>query len=305
MVKNRLRILEFKMYQSPSTLERKARKSIDVALRWLEPQGITLERKPAVVHSRTFFPLDTTVYASVDRDEKRVVRDYSQHIFYLLESMYSRFGLKISRKVADQLANQAEALIEFFKKGIKSKADITLYNPVAEIKNLDELMVHEIWHLVEKQAELNEGDEIIAEGTATLVQYRFTGRFCFLGQREDLYETVATIIRHRFSGDTIPLKDLLDPSLRKKINEAADAFTRTSDRYRRETRALVRSSPYIEAQRKEILTNPAWKDFRNQPSAETYLQGLRALGDNLIAEELKDQDLTKLVEYGARLIKKR
>ena len=290
---------------SKQSVGKKSQKSITIALNWLKQQDIELKYRPTVVHSGMECPFNADACASVNSEDDYVVSAFSHKLYFELEAMYGRFGLTLSRKVCDAISEKASGLLSTFQRSKGLEADITLYNPVAQhLKELDEIMVHEMWHLVERQEGIKDGSEIIGEGTATIVQYRFAGKRCFLQERENTYETIAAIIQHQFNGCEIPLSDLLKPSLRKKINQAAEAFTGSSERLRDEAIERVKSPEYIELQRQSILAHPAWASFRKNPTPKTYLEGLRAIGDEVIADELEGQNLKRLVKYGAGLITK-
>ena len=109
-----------------------------------------------------------------------------------------------------------------FPKGILGNdADIFLYRPIQNrLNDLDELMAHEVWHLIERKYGVFDGNGFIHEGTATYVQNRFAGRKSeWIGSEADyfgaVYNNAAHLVQEEVGKEPNPLKAILNPGKRK------------------------------------------------------------------------------------------
>jgi len=207
------------------TVERKAQESVAHALEWLEDQGIQLGYSPTIAYVDAKHPIIKQAVAVVDREEESFLRALNLPMSMFCEALYKRSGLEGNvGAVAQVIELNKDQFLSAFDTA-KTGADITLYRPAkSTLKKLDDIMVHEVWHLVEKG--LLNGDDFIHEGTATYVANRFAGRESQHGDffwkifgkdmQTRMYEGVAEVIS-RLYGEQLDLRDLLKKSKRKGI----------------------------------------------------------------------------------------
>ncbi len=203
---------------------------------WFSAQGINLEYIPTVAYVDRESSLGERVLASVEAEELSVLGALNMPLSLFCEALYARTGLRVTSSFKEIIKVLELNRKQFYVRDeiSKSDADITLYRPAKKSKarELDELIAHEVWHLIEKEKGFASGEDfIIGEGTATYAANRFAGNISghhpefwnfIYGSKftQDMvlikYMYVASLISELY-GEEFNLRDLLQKSTRKKI----------------------------------------------------------------------------------------
>ncbi len=220
-------------------------------------------------------------------------------------------NINLSDEAVDEFAKQLADNSEEFIASLRHEAphefddetDIFVYKG-ANIDNLHDLMVHELWHLIESQAGVFKTSEFIHEGTATYVQKKFLGInpdvdnfYIEESSAHALYDLVAKIVKEELDAAEGYASMLFQPEFRKKL----------SDRVKKEVLplyfdALDKESP---AQQKAgIVNNPHYAAFIQDPSRDNLIAAFRSMGAIKWAEELDSQNLSSYIEHIKRLLEK-
>ncbi|MFW6014630.1 MAG: hypothetical protein ACOCQG_05625 [Candidatus Nanoarchaeia archaeon] len=293
----------------PNEIVDKALDSVRKAVDYFEEQGITLDYVPGVEYSNQPCKLNPYILAAVDID----IESYKNLMGLIgstfMKTTYERlFGLKLSEEALRESIDVAKAEIEtIFPAGIYGDyIDIHLYSPIqSELHRLDELMAHEVWHLIEKEHGLLDGKGFIHEGTATYAQNRFVGReFEWAGSETDyagvVYENTAYLVHEEVKNEPDPLKALLDTEKRKNIQLKFDekilplAYEKAVD--------LIEAGATNDFSKELLFNHPAYEAFRKKPNADNLLFALRQREYVKLADDISKQDMTKLVKYYKELI---
>ncbi len=263
------------------TVERRAQESVVRALEWLVNQKVSLGYTPTVAYVDTTHPQNKKIAASIDLEEESFLRALNMPLSMFCEALYVRSGLAGNSQNVSKIL---ELNREYFPVMIpKSDADITLYKPAkSNIGKLDEIMVHEIWHLIEKEKGLLNGDNFIHEGTATHVQNRFAGRSSYVGNffwkifdndlQARMYFGVAEAISLLY-GEKFDLRELFKNSNREKIRRLSESniLTPLKEKIKKQLEANYQKL-YQQSQqdRYQVVYEGAFKQAvnRGQPNTE-------------------------------------
>lgn len=294
---------------TPAQIEERAEQALDNVKSFFARYGIELEKKPKVKYLDMNCPLNARAAGVANIDIESLKRLMGTVGVTLTKSMYQHFDLEIS----DEAANEALAVVQNELSGIFEQAplfkegeDIDLFFPIRNmIDNLDSVMAHESWHLHESALGVTVTEPLIREATATYVENLIAGKSCANPVIKDHFDVVyklgAAIVEEELADEENPLKALLNPGVRRKIES----------RFQREAMPLfyqkVRQSfnPDLSRsfQKQFLKTDPAYENFRKNPSAANLLYALTQRGYRKLAEDFGKQDIGKLLEYSQNLLK--
>ncbi len=302
-------LLKAKPAVPPAEIEARANASVKKAISYFKEQGIDLGYVPRVKYTGESWKINSNAFAAVDTD-----LDFCKSVSglmgsTLMKTSYERgFGLKLSDEALKQGVEVAIRELEaMFPKGLLGNdADIFLFRPIQnKLEDLDEIMAHEVWHLIEKKKGIFDGTSFVHEGTATYVQNRFAGRESeWRGSETDyfgtIYNNTAHLVQEEVGKEPNPLKAILDAEKRKAIQ--AKFEERVLPLVYEKASELIAAGATREFGREIVLTHPAYNAFRQKPNADNLLEALRIRGYLKLSEEISRQDMTKAVEYNRRLL---
>lgn len=247
--------------------------------------------------------------ANLRIEDYKLIRDEMEMMKDWLSSFHH---LEISDDAADEFSRHIQENSEEFTEQLRHSSphefdretDIFIYN-VANINKLHDLMVHELWHLIEVQKGVFKGSECIHEGTATFIQKRFIGAdpagedFHKKATASNaMYDMVGKIVDEELKLAQGSLPKLLEKDFRKKL----------ADRVKSEVLPLwfeAFNKESSEQQRTMIINNPHYAAFVENPSHENLIATFRSMGALKWADEMDKQDTSSYVEHLKRVIGKR
>src|SRR3989338_10074287 len=303
------RFSTLKPEMSAEEIEAKARNSVTRVMDYYTEQGIELGYVPRVKYTGESCRFNKYVLAQVESDISFTKNVMGLFASTLLKTVYDKlFCLQMSEETLQESIEVATGEFEaMFPNGmLNDDADIFLYKPVQNNLNLlDEYMAHEVWHLIEKKYGVLDGNGFIHEGTATYVQNRFVGRESeWRGNETDyfgmVYHNTAHFVQQEVVNESNPLKAILDTEKRKAIQ--AKFEQRVLPLFYEKAAAMIETGATKEFVREILLTHAAYEAFRKEPTGENLLVALRQKGYVKCADEISQQDITKLVEYYRELL---
>jgi|GEM_PF-2676446 len=293
---------------TPSAIEAKAEVSIDNILRFFASHGVELKKRPKVHYSDMSCPLNNRAAAMANTDVESMKGLLSMVGSVLTRTGYGRFGLTVSDEAMQEtLAVSKGHLSEVFRQVslFGDGADIALFPPIVNMLNeMDSTMGHEMWHLKEEEAGLLADESMFREATATYVENLIAGKSSLNPQIQDHFDVVykygASIVEEELAGVKNPLQALLDTEVRKRLN--AKFQEKVLPLFEQKVKETFDPSLSEGYERQLLKTDEAYAAFRNNPSAETYLEALRKRGYAKLADDFAKQDLTQIVEHEKRLL---
>jgi hypothetical protein len=179
-------------------------------------------------------------------------------------------------------------------------ADIVLYKPSSELtqNGINQVMAHEMWHLIEQEKGISLQHPIIIEGTATYVQKRLFGEKILPQKNTDftkwLYLDSAYITQEVVADSENPFRSLLEDKVRSEIDN------KITDDLKSRLEKLTRSSWEIPGAKEEMLQKalkvPELAVLKGNLSKENLLEAYRKLGATTLAKELRHQNVENLIE---------
>lgn len=294
-------------------MERIGQMTLEKILAALKAQGIELLKLPRIKYLDTEFPSNPEVIAMANTDIE-TSRKITEIIgTTMLKATYLSMSLSISEEAAqecidasfqgDMEKSTAEILLG------ESDADIIFFSPAKKLAEdpdkLAAIMVHEIWHLVEIQHGLHASAAYTHEATATFVQnlYLFNSSSApdpIEHHLQVVYNYGAHIIELELQGESNPLSALLKPEVRARLERRFKA--EVIPLYKAKILESWDMSLLEKPLKQNLLTHPAFEEFRKDPSTENYLLGLKKQGYSKLVDELQQQDTGRLVEYHRKLL---
>lgn len=294
---------------SPEEIGDRANASVSKAVDYFRRQGFDLGYTPTVKYTEELCRFNANATAGIDAD-----LDFMRNVLGLvgatsLKTVYERlFELKISDEALKETVKVVRKELEaMFPDGILGDdADIFLFKPIQyTLKDLDELMVHEVWHLIERKYGVLDEAGFIHEGTATYVKNRFAGRPSeWSGVETDyfgmVYDNTAYLVQEEVDKEANPLQAILEPERRKSIQKRFEE--RVLPLFYQKVAELLESGATRNFERDLISNHPAYEDFRKNPDRDNLLKAYRQRGYVKLADELSKQDMREMVEYNQELL---
>lgn len=280
----------------------------EVALHFLKLSGfeytddltISYIRQECVLHAGAI------LRANYRMEAYQGMRDAMENIRIWLSMFHN---INLSDEAVDEFSRQITEDSEEINASVKrdvphefdDETDIFIYNG-ADVNDLYDLLVHELWHLIESKAGVFRTSECIHEGTAVYMQKMFLGisdpstrDFHPEGSSaRALYDLVSRIVKEELDSAGGSISMLLEPVLRKRI--AARVKTEVLPLY---FEAFDRE--VSEKQGSMIRNNPHYAPFIANPTHENLIAAFRSMGAIKWADELDGQDISSLVEYYKKL----
>lgn len=240
--------------------------------------------------------------ANFRMEEYQAMRDGMENIRIWL-SMFHNINLsdeavdEFSRQLTENSEEVSSSLRHDAPHEFDNETDIFIYNG-ADVSDLHDLLVHELWHLIESKAGVFRTPECIHEGTAVYVQKMFLGirdpsarDFYPEGSSAHaLYDLVSRIVGEELDSERASISMLFEPEFRKKIStrvttEVLPLYFQAFSREVSEQQGLM------------IRNNAHYAPFISSPTRENLIAALRSMGAIKWADELDGQDISSLVEY--------
>ena len=293
---------------TPSAIEAKADASIDNVLKFFASHGVELKKRPKVRYSDMPCPLNNRAAAMANTDVESMKGLLSMIGASLTRASYRRFGLTVSDEAMQEaLAVSNGYLSEVFRQVslFGEGTDVALFPPIQNmLDEMDSTVGHEMWHLKEEENGLLVDESMLREATATYVENLIAGKSSLNPQIRDHFDVVykygAAIVEEELLGVVNPLQALLDPEVRRKLD--AKFQEKVMPLFERKVSETFDPSLSEGYERQLLRTDEAYVAFRNNPSADTYLEALRRRGYAKLADDFAKQDLTQIVKHGKRLL---
>jgi hypothetical protein len=303
LMKNRFEVYsedDHQSYQhlSPQEIEARAEESLDMVIDTLRTSGIELAKRPKILFKDEPCVFHKDALASAKTDISTSKKLLSVVGADILKAGMARFGLKLSDVAIDQSVKVTSQLAQsLFPKGM-SEEDIVLYGLIRrELGNLNGIIAHEVWHLIEDQRGIFASESFTHEGTATFVQSLFSTQKSEISDPcyHLIYNVGAEIVEREVHGEQNPLLALLNPAVRARIEACFKAellpLLHTT---------IVKSfNPHAGDAfwQRRLKSDPIYQEFKENPSPATYLLSLQKQGYHQMAQELSSQNVEHIVQH--------
>ena len=222
------------------------------------------------------------------------------------------FGLELSEAayretealILERLSSLEEKFVTENGEEADKEVDVFVYmneeDVVPDWNYMESLLAHELWHLIENNEEVFRESDLIGEGTATNVQRHFlrqtSGRDLVSNGGNTLWQLMyfrsSELVEEELRKEEGV--GLLNPELRSRV------VARFQEELAPEYFALIAANT-TDLDRKQF-EDPAYADFRNEPTRENLLAALVKMGLPIRAQEFGQQDATRYLEWAQRLL---
>lgn len=217
------------------------------------------------------------------------------------------YGLDVSDEALAELTKNIKHKINktLIPQEFESGADILIFQPckkyIKSEKAIDEIIAHEIWHLVEKERKLLEEHPFITEGTATYAMKRFIGKRCNkkFEKFDDffmmIYLGAANIVQNYVENKENPYQSMLDTNLRREIEQ--DLVGRIKPILVEKCRKSLENEDVKKGVAFSMQKIPEFKELKGNLSTENIIRVYKNMGANKLADELEGKNLENLMDY--------
>ncbi len=266
----------------------------------MNPQGVAL-----VLHEMTnTSPQENQKKIGIFLTEQEFRKAYEVTVSDSAIAEYSECINEAARKMYSSEDGKNEKIKDALKKYQDSGADILLFRPfqttVASGQNeIDFVLAHEFWHVVETEVKMIQHSPLITEGTATYAagrnvsQMNFTPVSQCVDPTQSFYLGSAHLLSTIVDSHQNPYIALLDTSIR------ADAETQFVYQLKQHLVSMILRSDRDVTKRAgkkyQLLCVPEFRQLDGNANKQTLLKVYRDLGANLLATELETQDVSKAI----------
>jgi len=226
----------------------------------------------------------------------------------LVKTMWKdAYGIDLSDEAISEVTRiQKDKLGKILIAGeFESGADIFIFQPYRnhsrQQKDRDEIIVHEVWHLIEKERGLLQEHPFIAEGTATYAMKRFRGERCDIPlERFDdffmmMYLGGANVVQDYVGSSENPYQIMLDRQVRGQIQQ--DILRRVKPVFVEKLKKALENDDSKKAMVDTMQQIPEFQELKGNLTAEGIIESYRKMGATKLADELQGKDLEDLISW--------
>lgn len=215
------------------------------------------------------------------------------------------YHLEISENSLEEIIGVVKNLVsqpilpEYFDSG----ADVVIFKPYTTLpeQTKEEVLAHEIWHLIEVDHKVFNETPFIIEGTATYVMKKYRNKKCekTLEACEDVQEMMylgaANLVGSYVNHLENPFKAILDLQLRQSMQQ--DLLHQIKPVMLKGLKRTFEDENFRNSYRSFLMKSPFFRDLERNLTKENILKLYKNLGANNLVRELEQQDLTHLIEW--------
>ncbi len=217
------------------------------------------------------------------------------------------YGIDISDEaIAEVTRTQKDKLGNILiPQEFESGADVLIFQPYRnhskEQEDGDEIIVHEVWHLIEKERGVLQAHPFITEGTATYAMKRFRGKGCDkpFEKFEDffmmMYLGAANIVQNYVGSSENPYRTMLDSQVRRKIQQ--DMLGRVKPVLVERVKRSLEDEDNQKVMAHIMRQIPEFQGLEGYLTAEGIMEAYRQMGATKLADELQGKDLEGLMYW--------
>ncbi len=200
------------------------------------------------------------------------------------------YGIVVSDEAIDELIAHLLDRIKI----PEFEEDIVIFKPFKylEDEQRDEIIAHELWHLIEEERGLFDRHPFIVEATATYARKRFRNERCDIPPEEcDLVEMLrlggANVVQQYVENSPNPYKAMLDPNLRERIQK--ELLKRVEPIIVQKAKESLRIKDVRFSLASILQQYPEFEELRNNLTPEGIITFYRKIGAYRLADELEAQ----------------
>lgn len=298
-------------------LRDRAERALDIVLSFYETQGVPLSYRPKLGYiSKDPENFPYLMIANVEYEIREKNFDFFNGRFtkIIWKDLHK---LEVSEEAIEELCDvtarlqkemvedpELDDILTFeyaFGEDNVENADIVLFESCRDLdkKEMVEVLLHEVWHLIEKERGLMDQTPLIMEGTAMYVSRRaFEKRFdTTIESGEDILESIylggAALVKEHVEKFENPYIALLDETLREEIHN--EVIERLEPVIGEKSRMLYENEEFMEHVSDVLKKPPLYQELIGNVTPTSVLNFYKKIGANKLVEEIKDQDISLLV----------
>ncbi len=266
--------------------------ALDYYIDLYEKQNIDINFQPKITYSRDLFNDDLETLAIINQGHSSMKPTILFQNFMDKLKFKRKYNLDVSEGVFYE-QNEKE-VSKISKLPRKDPHEISLFLPLRleEPKTIRSVIGHELWHLIEEEENVID-DDFLAEGTAIYASEHFEEYEHFYGEfdAKNIQRDICAGFIY-FSIKDLPLHILLDKEDRLDLFEMYKDII--SSKYKK---ISFGRNKYATKDVREIYSELDSVGFVKNPSKENLFKHLENTGDYKLVQEIKNQDVRKLVKH--------
>ncbi len=285
-----------------------AEESINRVLTFYKERGTPLSYYPKIQYVNEVYPQRPNILAIIREELETMEQSFDYFFQNLTKTIWKdAYNLDVSDEaIAEVITIEKRNMNRLFvPPEFGSGADILLFQPYIShsttIEERDEILAHEIWHLIEKERGVLKQHPLITEGTATYAMKRFNGKDCDtpFEKCKDyftmLYSGAANVVQSYVGNTKNPYQTMLDPQMRDRIQQ--DLLERVKPVLVENVKRTLRDKNILKATAQTLRQIPEFQKLEGNLTPGAIVEAYRAMGAQKLADELQEKSLEGLLHW--------
>jgi len=285
-----------------------AEESVSRVLKFYKDRGTPLSYSPRLEYVDGICPQRHDALAMI-RQEFETLDKYSDFLYQNLGRTVWKdaYNIDVSDEaIAEVTRIQKDKLGKILiPQEFDSGADVLIFQPYQnhcrEQNDGDEIMAHEIWHLIEKERGVLQEHPFIMEGTATYAMRRFRGKSCNkpFEKFDDffmmMYLGAANVVQGYVESSENPYQTMLNKQVREQIQQ--DLLGRVRPVLVERIKKSLEDEDNQRDMAHTMRQTPEFQGLEGNLTAEGIVEAYRQMGATKLADELQGKDLEGLMDW--------
>jgi hypothetical protein len=279
-----------------------AEKRLDNVLNFYKRLETPLSYRPKLQYIDTIYGLRPDTIAQVI-GELEMVKNYSDFLYKNIMKNVCKeiYKLDISDLAITEITNIQKNKLHELNNLIPKEfeGDIILFQPYKQADR-DATILHETWHLIEKERGVLQKHPFIMEGTATYAEKRALRKKCdtppsrFGDFFSMIYYGAANIVQNHVQNSKNPYKAMLELDVREQIQQ--ELLEKVKPVIANQLKKTLGDENVKKGLAYQMQQNPKFQKLKNNLTAEGIIEIYREMGANQLAKELEKQNLESLLD---------
>ncbi len=282
--------------------------SLSRVLTFYNNNGTPLSYFPKLQYINGVYPQRPNVLAMIREELEIMIQSFDFFSHNLAKTIWKdAYKIDVSDEaIAEVIEIEKDKLGRIFVPSkFESEADILLFLPyrdhTVEQEDRDEILAHEVWHLIEKERGALQEHPLISEGTATYAMKRFRGQSCDRTFEECndyftmIYSGAANVVQSYVGNAENPYQTMLDRKMRDQIQE--DLLGRVRPVLVEKVKRSLGDKNNQKAMAQALRQIPEFQKLDGNLTAAGIIEAYREMGAEKLADELQGKSLEGLLYW--------